>query len=87
MDSLELLGIGSALLALTAFVGNQYGKLKNDSIWYDGLNFLSGLGLVVYATYAGVIPFIITNTVWALISGVDVVRYFLRGKRLKKGHK
>lgn len=87
MGALEILGIGSALMALWAFIGNQYGKLKNDSIWYDGLNFLSGLGLVTYAAYEGVIPFMITNSVWALVSGVDVAKYLLKPKGLKKRHK
>ena len=75
MNNLEILGILSALLALVAFVGNEYHKLNSESVWYDLLNFLSGVGLVIYALSIGAIPFVITNTVWALVSGIDLVKY------------
>ncbi len=87
MEAIEILGILSALLALIAFIGNEYGQLKANSLSYDLLNFVSGAGLFFYAYYAGVIPFMITNAVWALVSGIDVVKYFLKSKRLKKGRK
>ena len=87
MSSLEILGIGSALLALVAFVGNEYGKMRAESFWYDALNFLSAAGLFVYAYTEGVIPFMITNSVWALVSGMDVVKYLAKHKGLKKKEK
>ncbi len=87
MDGLEMLGILSALLALTAFIANEYGKLTNESFLYDLLNLLAGLGLVVYAISIHGVPFIITNAVWALISGVDVVRYLVKGKGRKRSHR
>ena len=81
MEPIELLGIGSALLALIAFVGNEYGKLNAKSFWYDALNFLSAAGLFVYAYTEWVVPFMITNSVWAFVSGMDVLRYFLKKRR------
>ncbi len=84
MEPIEILGIASAALALIAFIGNEYGQLKANSLSYDLLNFVSGAGLFLYAYYAGVIPFMITNAVWALVSGADIVRYFLKAPRLKK---
>lgn len=83
MDSIEILGIGSALLALFAFVGNQYHKLKDTSFTYDFINMLSGIGLFTYAYLVGALPFMITNSVWAVVSGIDVVKYLYR-KGLKK---
>ena len=80
MDSLELLGILSAFLALAAFVSNEYGKLTNESFLYDLLNLLAGTGLVIYAFSIHAVPFIITNSVWALVSGIDVVKYLWKGK-------
>lgn len=71
---MEILGILSALLALVAFVCNQYGIWRNDNFWYDLFNFLSGVGLVIYAVSIGGVPFILTNSVWALVSGIDVAR-------------
>lgn len=78
MEPIEILGIASALLALAAFVGNEYGKMTTESFIYDLLNFFAGLGLVIYAAKIGALPFIITNTVWALVSGFDVVKYLWR---------
>ncbi|HZX01240.1 MAG TPA: hypothetical protein VFE87_02510 [Candidatus Paceibacterota bacterium] len=75
MNNLEILGILSALLALIAFVGNEYHKLSSESFWYDLLNFLSGVGLIIYALSIEAIPFVITNSVWALVSGIDLVKY------------
>ena len=82
MSPLELLGIGSALLTLSAFIANEYGWLSNDDFLYDFINLISGSGLFFYAYLSGVVPFMITNSVWALVSGIDVVKHLL--KRLKK---
>lgn len=78
MNNLEILGILSALLALIAFVSNEYNKLNNESVWYDLLNFFSGVGLIIYAVSIGAIPFIITNSVWALVSGIDLVKFIMK---------
>lgn len=78
MDPIGMLGILSALLALSAFVANEYGKLSTDSFLYDFINFVSGVGLFIYAFHEGVIPFMLTNSVWALVSGIDVMKYILR---------
>lgn len=81
MQPVDLLGIGSAFLALVAFAGNQYGKLRADNFWYDAMNFLSAIGLLVYAADARVVPFMLTNSVWAFVSGIDVIRHLLRRRR------
>ena len=73
-----MLGILSALLALVAFVGNQYHKLKDTSFAYDFINMLSGIGLFTYAYLVGAVPFMITNSVWAVVSGIDVVKYLVK---------
>ena len=71
---METLGILSALTALSAFVGNEYGKLHANSYWYDLLNFVSSLGLFTYALSVGAIPFVITNSVWATVSMLDLIK-------------
>jgi len=81
MNPLEILGIFSALLALSAFIGNEYHKLENDSVWYDLLNFIAGTGLVIYALSINAIPFVLTNSVWAVVSLIDLVKY--AGKRMR----
>ena len=78
MTPLEILGIASAILALAAFVGNEWKALSADSIWYDALNFVSALGLFYFAYRSNVLPFMITNSVWGIVSGIDVVRDLMR---------
>jgi hypothetical protein len=80
MDPLEVLGIGSAFMVLYAFVGNEYGMFPARSYKYDMLNLLGATGLFFYAFATGVIPFMLTNAVWAAVSGLDV------WKHLKKRH-
>jgi hypothetical protein len=82
MEPIEILGIVSAGMTLSAFVGNEYGKLTAESVWYDGLNFLASIGLLMYAAHLGSLPFMVINTVWALVSGFDVVKYFWGAKKV-----
>lgn len=87
MEPIEILGILSALLALSAFVANEWGGLSAENFWYDFVNLVASTGLLIYAYNAGVVPFIITNAVWALVSGIDVVKYLLKPKGLKRRSK
>ncbi len=80
MDPYEVLGIGSAFMVLYAFVANEYGWLPVRSMKYDLFNLIGSIGLFFYAFTAGVIPFMITNAVWATVSGLDVL------KHLRKRH-
>ena len=82
MEPIEIVGIVSAVLTLTAFVGNEYGKLDVESVWYDGLNFIASMGLLLYAAHLGSLPFMAINTVWALVAGFDVVKYFWGVKKV-----
>lgn len=87
MDGFELLGIISAIITLAAFIANEYNALSAESFLYDALNFVSALGLLIYAVHTGVVPFILTNAVWGLVSGIDVVRYLLKRNGLKRRRK
>lgn len=78
MDPLEVLGIGSAFMVLYAFVANEYGTLSVRSLTYDLLNFFGAAGLFLYAFQTGVVPFMVTNSVWACVSGLDVFKHVRR---------
>ena len=80
MSNMEVLGIFSAILALAAFIGNEYHKLSSDSVWYDLMNFLAGTGLIIYAISINAIPFVLTNGVWATVSFIDLVKYARKRK-------
>lgn len=45
MEFIDIIGIGSAALTLTAFVGNEWGKLDAESLTYDLLNLIASIGL------------------------------------------
>jgi chromate transport protein ChrA len=77
MSGLEIFGIACAVMALVAFVGNEYHLLSTESFLYDALNFLSAVGLLYYAYETNAVPFMITNAVWALVSGMDVSKYLI----------
>lgn len=87
MEAIEILGILSALMTLSAFVANEWGNLSAESFAYDLTNLLASIGLLIYAIHAGAIPFILTNAVWASVSGIDVAKYLLRRKGLKRRSK
>ena len=87
MSPIEIVGILSALMTLCAFVANEWGKLSAESILYDTLNLFAAVGLFAYAWYLDAVPFMLTNAVWGIVSGVDVVKYLVRGQGLKSRRK
>ncbi len=84
MSGIEILGIVSALVALSAFVANEVGILTTEDFSYDFLNMVSSMGLFAYAYSTGVVPFMITNSVWFLVSATDVAKYIVRRKRRRR---
>ena len=87
MDSIEILGVLSAFMTLSAFVANEWGTLSAESILYDAMNFVASIGLFTYAYHLDAIPFMLNNAVWGIVSGIDVARYLVKGKGLKKRRK
>ena len=87
MSGIEMLGIASALLTLFAFVANEMGYLTTEDFAYDFMNMISSMGLFAYAYSAGVVPFMLTNSVWFLVSASDVVRYVFRKKKRRRKHR
>jgi hypothetical protein len=66
---------------LAAFLLDEYGKISNEDFWYDFVNLLGGVGLAFYAYESAAYLFVVTNGIWALASGLDVVRYFVGSRR------
>ena len=87
MASIEILGILSALLTLSVYIANQYHRLSADSVWYDFANVLASIGLFYYAYVQDVVPFMMTNIVWGGVAGIDVLKYLLKWKGLKRRRK
>jgi len=67
------IGIIGAGLVLLGFIMNQTKKWKNTDLIYDFVNFLGALLLVIYGLLLKGYPFVVLNTVWALVSLRDVL--------------
>jgi hypothetical membrane protein len=62
------IGIIGAGLVLFAFVMAQIKKWKTDDLIYDFVNFLGGLFLVIYGVLIQGYPFVVLNSLWALVA-------------------
>ena len=67
-------GVTGAVLVLIAFIGNEVGRMKTTSLWYDGLNVVGSGFLIYYSVLLESWPFIILNIVWLIFSLKDIVR-------------
>jgi len=72
MDTQILIGTSGAVLILIAFIFNQTHRWKDDSIVYDGFNLIGSILLLAYAILLSSYPFVVLNSVWALVSLMDV---------------
>ena len=68
----DYIGILGATIILILFLGNQFNKISNDSVWYDFGNFVGSAMLVYFAVVTKSLPFVVLNTVWAIVSLKDV---------------
>ena len=81
MNIFLLIGIVGMALILWAFLMNQLNRWKNSDLIYDLVNFLGSVCLVVYAIPTRMWPFIILNSIWAISSGIDVIKDFRQKNR------
>lgn len=84
IDLLLFMGLVGSVLALIAFYLNQSGKLSVKSFTYDSLNAVSAFLLFIYAYTQEAWPFVLTNTVWFLVSFKDVVTAIQKRKVASK---
>lgn len=72
-----IIGTLGAAIILIAFLLSQFKIWNQDNVWYDLLNFVGSLLLVVYAVLLKSYPFLILNTIWGLVSLKDVVKWLV----------
>lgn len=80
MDTPVLIGSCGAAIILVAFIAEQLHMLRDTDIRYDAANAVGSLLLVWYAWVGESYPFFVLNSVWALVSLRDVVRWCVRKK-------
>lgn len=80
-DGIAILGLA---LLLSAYGLNSFNIIHKRSYTYNLLNLLGGTILAWYSIRIGAIPFIILQTIWAVIALVGIMRALLRDlKRLR----
>jgi hypothetical protein len=79
-DPLFVLAIVGSLMSLLVFFLNQIGKLSAKNIWYDSINACGAVFLLLYAVREEAWPFVITNSVWFLVSFIDVIKWVIKKK-------
>lgn len=65
-----------SFLLLLSFFMEQTRRWKNNDIKYDTVNFFGAVMLVIYAYSGDAYPFLVLNSVWAIISLRDIIKYF-----------
>lgn len=74
MDIPTIIGSIGAALILVAFILNQLNKWKKDDLKYDLVNLIGSIILIIFALMISAWPFLILNSVWAVVSLRDVIK-------------
>lgn len=74
MNLETLIGTIGSILILIAFILNQVHKWKDTYKVYDFFNFLGSIFLLIYAISLESYPFIVINTLWAIVSLRDLIK-------------
>lgn len=74
MDMMTIIGILGAGLILIGFLANEFGKLTAESFRYDLINLVGSVLLIWYGVELSAWPFVVLNSIWALVSLRDVVK-------------
>jgi len=83
-DFTTFIGIIGATLVLVAFVLEQKKIWNSEMLKYDLVNFLGSATLVYYGILIKGYPFVVLNSVWALVSLYDVIKDILRNNKTEK---
>ena len=70
------IGVAGATILLAFFILNHFKFLANGSMWYDGGNLIGAALLAWYAHLIGSMPFLIIESVWALVSLRGLVHHW-----------
>jgi len=76
-----IIGIIGAALILLAFILEQTHVWKDTDLKYDVVNFLGSAILIYYGLKINGYPFVVLNSIWALVSARDII-LDLRRKKL-----
>lgn len=72
-----LIGWVGAGLLLLAYGLLSIGKLQAQSLKYQGMNILASIMLIASAVYSQAWPFVVINSVWAVVGIAAVIRLYI----------
>jgi len=81
IDFTTILGIIGAMFILFAFILEQKKIWNSEMLKYDLVNFIGSAILIVYGILIKGYPFVILNSVWALVSLKDVVSDIIKNNK------
>jgi hypothetical protein len=71
---IEIIGWTAAAIMLAAYLLLTHGRLSSSSGVYQGLNVLSGAGLIINSGWNGAYPSVFLNVIWVTIGLYGVFR-------------
>lgn len=77
MDINLIIGTIGGLMILAPFLLNQFDVWSNDDWKYDFVNAGGSIFLCLYAVLLESPVFFVLNAIWALVSIIDVIIYFI----------
>lgn len=78
----DVIGWAGAILLLTAYALLSFKKILGDSIIYQAMNVLAGIGLAISSFSHAAYPLTFVNSVWSVIGLVAIFAALKNGKSL-----
>ena len=73
---LETLGWWGAALILLAYALVSFSFISVDNVWYQVLNGLGSVGVVIFSVYKRAYPSVALNLIWVAIAIISIMRFF-----------
>ena len=76
----DVIGWGGAVLLLAAYALLSFKKLTGNSVLYQSMNVLAGIGLAISSFSHAAYPLTFVNTVWSVIGIIAIFAAVKNGK-------
>ena len=78
----DVIGWAGAVLLLAAYALLSFKKIRGDSVIYQAMNVLAGVGLAVSSFSHAAYPLTFVNSVWSVIGVIAILAALKNGKSL-----
>ncbi len=80
IDWVLITGVAGLAMLLSGFILGEFLKIGEDTISYNILNIIGSVLLAVYAVKLNSIPFMILETVWAIVAIYKLIILLVKPK-------